>query len=181
MRWEQREYLKTPNANGNARVHPEIEIRRLPRRGNVRVHRSVASAGGIVSDCRIDLQFVRPLQPGQFRCQHPPWKGRKSRSPHASEGSVSGCFGRLRANVHASRVTCPKMQRLRHRKILPDPLRYSWAVRMRVVQLAQVLASQGDQPVSLGLGHQQLSFVHPSGWTLSIGHFYFAGNRTFLS
>jgi hypothetical protein len=33
---------------------------------------------------------------------------------------------------------------------------------------------QGHQPVSLGLGHQQLSFAHPSGWTLSIGHFYFA-------
>jgi hypothetical protein len=33
---------------------------------------------------------------------------------------------------------------------------------------------QGHQPVSLALGHQQLSFVHPSGWTLSIGHFYFA-------
>src|ERR1017187_3647846 len=33
---------------------------------------------------------------------------------------------------------------------------------------------QGPQPVSLGLGHQQLSFVHPPGWTLSIGHFYFA-------
>jgi hypothetical protein len=33
---------------------------------------------------------------------------------------------------------------------------------------------QVDQPVSLGLGHQQLSFVHPPGWTLSIGHFYFA-------
>src|ERR1019366_1102386 len=33
---------------------------------------------------------------------------------------------------------------------------------------------QGHQPVSFGLGHQQLSFVHPPGWTLSIGHFYFA-------
>ncbi|MCX6626716.1 MAG: hypothetical protein NTW28_03680, partial [Candidatus Solibacter sp.] len=33
---------------------------------------------------------------------------------------------------------------------------------------------EGHQPVSLGLGHQQLSFVHPPGWTLSIGHFYFA-------
>src|ERR1019366_3343136 len=33
---------------------------------------------------------------------------------------------------------------------------------------------QGHQPVSLGLGHQQLTFVHPPGWTLSIGHFYFA-------
>src|ERR1017187_5088296 len=33
---------------------------------------------------------------------------------------------------------------------------------------------QGHQPVALGLGHQQLSFVHPPGWTLSIGHFYFA-------
>src|ERR1019366_711111 len=33
---------------------------------------------------------------------------------------------------------------------------------------------EGIQPVSLGLGHQQLSFVHPPGWTLSIGHFYFA-------
>src|SRR5262245_30889956 len=32
MRWEQREYLKTPSANGNARVHPEIEIRRPPRK-----------------------------------------------------------------------------------------------------------------------------------------------------
>ncbi len=30
------------------------------------------------------------------------------------------------------------------------------------------------QPVSLGLGRQQLSFVHPPGWPLSIGHFYLA-------
>src|SRR5258707_4105401 len=33
---------------------------------------------------------------------------------------------------------------------------------------------QSHQPVSLGLGHQQLSFVHPPCWPLSIGHFYFA-------
>src|SRR5215471_9780073 len=33
---------------------------------------------------------------------------------------------------------------------------------------------QGHQPVSLSLGHKQMSFVHPPGSTLSIGHFYFA-------
>src|SRR5918993_2771721 len=33
---------------------------------------------------------------------------------------------------------------------------------------------QAHQPVSFGLGHQQLSFVQLPDWTPSIGHFYFA-------
>ena len=120
MRWEQREYLKTPSANGNARVHPEIEIRRLPRR-----QRPSTPLRGLCRGYRLRLQDRSSIREaasaGPIPLPTPALEGRKSHSPHASERSVSGCFGRLQANVHASRVTCPKMQRLRHRKILLDP------------------------------------------------------------